>query len=1477
LKKLLSKCFAIAVLLVLLASGIPANTVSAGSRPPPTDKPSVKPNSPSTGTGTTSAPYKNVADSTWTNELALGWANAYSNYNTGFISASAFSYAGGASAQAEQYIDVTIPNGQLSEVTVIASIVYAGGTQKFGIGASSWGGVDKVWYIGAQEHRESLDPIFGWDDIGSAVVDMAITLAPGGVELAGLSQASKVAKVVNAVGNINDAYTIVSGFNDLINAGDAQRTWISFSFQEDNPTQVGVGLRVDTSGAILGACDATVLGYVENFYVYVNPVIANGHWSFNNWSGGSGAIADDSGSSNAAQPKNGVASVGSSRLGKGVRFDGTDDWIQLGFDASERTVLAQQGTIELWIKPEQVAETICVYGGSGSNADGFGSEKEIQFGTDANGRFNFVLSSLDANGFYKWANFGTYVPNTWYHIAVTYTNNPLGRLKFYVNGQRVEPYGYWCSNELLTANLSLDDLRLGKPNADERMFKGEMDEVRIYSRILSDKDIRANCWQGIDSTAPSIPVMQTEPAFTGGTENMVACSPAVDSESGVWQYLFECTPVGDYNLNFWKASPQANFPYLADGVLYSYRVKAKDAMGNESGWSAPVSSMQDATPPSVSAFPIFYTASGQIQGNEVVFDFPLAVSDSSGISSIYTDYTVHDFSPPYPTSISSLQLSIPLASAGYYAGHPGGGGIGGAVTDSVGNWTDFLMDGIYIDYQQPQGSVVINGGNELTNSQTVALSLSYSHPGSPLGMGVYNMRFSNDGSTWSNWESTAGTKSWLLSANYGNKIVYAQFQDGCGHISSTSSDYIVWGPIPSGEIVINNSASWTTSRTINLSLVATNAFEMNVWEGDPLAVPPAAGWEPYASTKVLTLGTSGDGQKTVCVRYRSTAYQQTATYSDTINLDTVAPSGTLSINGGSVSTNSNAVTLTLSASDVTSGLEGMRFDNGDNNWTGWESYQTSKAWGLLDGEGQRTAWVQFRDVAGKIYTVNQNITVDLCPPAGSLAINGNAQFTGSTTTTLSASVTGQDYSLPGQFSSTQGYMGWRYYRSAQPGTYKDLVWDNIVSPDPLKQSYSWNSKAGEDDINHLRITGPDQGSTLQTGDSEQGNVVIGWEVVDRPRTINVKAELWADVPDGDPVDNSDDGVVLSMFRNGVRVGHEVRVFHSRELSYGIVEVGDLSVDQGDVIYFYVDRGLAETNDAMHYNFSITDTSEMAPRYARFSNLLPENIDSSKSVDEASWWGAMQNVTWSTWQLCDPNYQDNGWTIPAGDGLKTVVAQFKDGVGNISHPYRASITLDQTAPAAGSVTINGGAMETSAAAVALVISAADATSGIAQMQITENGAAGSWEPYASQKTWTLSQAGERTISVVFKDAAGNTSPASSEARILFNPLFSGSNPRLGRFSYVQMADVTGDGLPDLLVTSLVGARLGLLVNQGGGRFGLSNTAFSNPIIANVYRVMPADLDNDGDLDLVVIPRDTRPSRCCSMTVVAISPKIRLLPI
>ena len=97
------------------------------------------------------------------------------------------------------------------------------------------------------------------------------------------------------------------------------------------------------------------------------------------------------------------------------------------------------------------------------------------------------------------------------------------------------------------------------------------------------------------------------------------------------------------------------------------------------------------------------------------------------------------------------------------------------IKDNAG-WSSTYSDTIVLDSTTPQGMIRINNDAEYTNTTGVTLTLLATDAGS----GVSQMRFSNDGSTWSSWEPYATSKSWSLESGSGVKNVLVQFRDNAG-------------------------------------------------------------------------------------------------------------------------------------------------------------------------------------------------------------------------------------------------------------------------------------------------------------------------------------------------------------------------------------------------------------------------------------------------------------------------------------------------------------------------------------------------------------------------------------------------------------------------------------------------------------------------------------------------------------------------
>ncbi len=123
-----------------------------------------------------------------------------------------------------------------------------------------------------------------------------------------------------------------------------------------------------------------------------------------------------------------------------------------------------------------------------------------------------------------------------------------------------------------------------------------------------------------------------------------------------------------------------------------------------------------------------------------------------------------------------------------------------------------------------------------------------------------------------------------------------------------------------------------------------------------------------------------------------------------------------------------------------------------------------------------------------------------------------------------------------------------------------------------------------------------------------------------------------------------------------------------------------------------------------------------------------------------------------------------WNLTAGDGAKTVYAQWRDNAGNWSPVSSDGILVDTSAPTGGAITIQGGSA-TASRNVTLTLSATDAGTGVAQARLsnTADFATSTLVPYATSVPWTLSAGdGTKTVYVKFIDALGNESGAASDS-------------------------------------------------------------------------------------------------------------------
>jgi hypothetical protein len=109
----------------------------------------------------------------------------------------------------------------------------------------------------------------------------------------------------------------------------------------------------------------------------------------------------------------------------------------------------------------------------------------------------------------------------------------------------------------------------------------------------------ADCWL-VQDTHPPIPNpsrWETEPNLSSASSITMTAEAAIDAWGWDVEYFFDCIDGGGCNDSGWQTSPTYTDGGLTSGVLYGYRVKTRDALGNEGDWSEPRYAGLDSTPP----------------------------------------------------------------------------------------------------------------------------------------------------------------------------------------------------------------------------------------------------------------------------------------------------------------------------------------------------------------------------------------------------------------------------------------------------------------------------------------------------------------------------------------------------------------------------------------------------------------------------------------------------------------------------------------------------------------------------------------------------------------------------------------------------------------------------------------------------------------------------------------------------------------
>jgi hypothetical protein len=414
----------------------------------------------------------------------------------------------------------------------------------------------------------------------------------------------------------------------------------------------------------------------------------------------------------------------------------------------------------------------------------------------------------------------------------------------------------------------------------------------------------------------------------------------------------------------------------------------------------------DITPPTTSTSIGAYVN----QSYFLAYFTPVDPTPGSGVATVRaTSANIFFVSPPTQVDASTWAVSVNMDGISRQGVHT----LQYSAVDKAGNAEATKTVTFIADWTAP----VTTTDAHATYTGTAVINLGTSDVG---GSSVARTYYKLDSApAWSVWSTgspivVAGPPSGSQSHQ-----LYCYSVDNAGNVESGATPKATFTVVagssdttpPVGTNSINNGAAYTATTGVSLTSTMTDSVSSVV----TMAVDPTGtgvSWTNvhYSPTHALTLP-AGDGVKTVLSKYQDGAGNWTDVYTNTIVLDTTAPTGTMAIDGGSLTTTSLAGTIDSAMGDVTSGLGQMRVDltGTGSSYGAWTGYVPSYPIALSPPTGIKTVLVQFRDNAGNIATQSDTITLtlpaDTNPPTGVMSINHDSATVTSRNVSVDSTVT----------------------------------------------------------------------------------------------------------------------------------------------------------------------------------------------------------------------------------------------------------------------------------------------------------------------------------------------------------------------------------------------------------------------------------------------------------------------------------------
>ena len=227
-----------------------------------------------------------------------------------------------------------------------------------------------------------------------------------------------------------------------------------------------------TDGDLTNTDDVSVIVTQETGGVDITTGLI-GHWALDETAGAS--AADRSGNGHSGDVRNNTNGAwGAGQLGGSLAFDGSDDDISVPSTASLQPTSL---TVSSWIKPENNND----WGWVAGEGDNFGLYVDQGFG----GKWLYFYLYNGTTWVNAHVNNAPIFDGQWHHVAATF-DQATGEIKIYADAVEI-------ASSLVAGSITYSrgsGFHIGSMRGS-RHFKGRIDDVRLYDRVLDSASIAA--------------------------------------------------------------------------------------------------------------------------------------------------------------------------------------------------------------------------------------------------------------------------------------------------------------------------------------------------------------------------------------------------------------------------------------------------------------------------------------------------------------------------------------------------------------------------------------------------------------------------------------------------------------------------------------------------------------------------------------------------------------------------------------------------------------------------------------------------------------------------------------------------------------------------------------------------------------------------------------------------------------------------